>query len=835
MSHSYQPHHHPRYPTNAAPQSVPSQRDRKQHRSHKQPAKLELPYAINDFSTLQMKEGSESRPLWVCPSGHIFLETFSPFYEPAYDFLIAIAEPVCRPELIHEYKITKYSLYAAASVGLQTDDLIDGLKKLSKNVLDPELVEFIAEKTRKCGKLRMILKNGRYFLESSDEEVLTFLINKSSIMYNSLVKSKDFEVNERGWITNLNRMENDNEEKLEIDAILNPKNNDNKNANTNSNNNPIDSTLDSNNTTENMQSFAFEIKEAEIEAVKQSAHDLQYPCVEEYDFRNDAATPKLEISLKAIAKHRPYQEKCLSKMFGNGRARSGLIVLPCGAGKTLVGVTAVATVKKSAIIFANTTVSVHQWFQQILHWSRLVDRSCIVEFSSQSKNKLPPKTKACILVTTYHMLGHSGRRSKEAQVVMDEITSREWGLLVLDEVHVAPANTFRKCTSMIRSKCKLGLTATLLREDDKIGDLFYLIGPKLYEANWLDLQKNGYLALVQCIEVWCEMAEDFYHYYLYNEQNNKRYSQLLSDFNPNKFRCMQYLMRVHEQRGDKVLVFSDNIPLLKHCAKKLCKPFIYGKTGDQERKYWLHNFNHTASTNCLFISSVGDTSLDLPDVNVVIQISSHYGSRRQEAQRLGRILRPKPRQGNEFNAFFYTLVSKDTVDMVYATKRQRFLVDQGYSFHVITDLVNENTPDLHYQTQHECNQLLSSVLTLIKSNDNLAEFNANGDDGGDNEDEDDDLTAVRKTGKDMSALTDGSGLRYNEFAPKTSKLSSARGLLSANNTNHNMQSNTNAHNTNSNAPKRGKKRKKEAATKFFQKRAKERKTLDERRKMYLPH
>ena len=135
---------------------------------------------------------------------------------------------------------------------------------------------------------------------------------------------------------------------------------------------------------------------------------------------------------------------------------------------------------------------------------------------------------------------------------------------------------------------------------------------------------------------------------------------------------MEYLINVHTQRGDKVLIFSDNIELLKHCAITLKKPQIYGETKDVERKYWLHRFNHTNSVNCLFISSVGDTSIDLSDVNVVVQISSHYGSRRQEAQRLGRILRPKPRQGDELNAFFYTIVSKDTVDQIYATKRQRF-------------------------------------------------------------------------------------------------------------------------------------------------------------------
>merc|ERR1719295_1874887 len=350
---------------------------------------------------------------------------------------------------------------------------------------------------------------------------------------------------------------------------------------------------------------------------------------------------------------------------------------------------------------------------------------------------------------------------------------------------------------------QLGLTATLLREDDKIGDLFYLIGPKLYEANWLDLQKNGYLALVQCIEVWCEMTEDFYNEYLVTEHENKRHCQVLSDFNPNKFRAMQYLIRVHEERGDKVLVFSDNIPLLKHSAKLLRKPFIYGKTGDAERKYWLHNFNHTQATNCLFISSVGDTSIDLPDVNVVIQISSHYGSRRQEAQRLGRILRPKPRQGNEFNAFFYTLVSKDTVDMVYATKRQRFLVDQGYSFHVVTDLVNEQTPNLKYSEATERRELLMQVLTLIKSGNKVEEQVAAAtsremaliDEDGD---------VIRSKGT-MSRLSGAAGVEYREFSQ--SAMSSSRGLLSAAR----------------GQKKSGRGKKRKANTKFFQKREKERK------------
>ena len=225
------------------------------------------------------------------------------------------------------------------------------------------------------------------------------------------------------------------------------------------------------------------------------------------------------MTLKPIAKHRPYQEKSLSKMFGNGRARSGIIVLPCGAGKTLVGITACATVNKSCIMFANTAVSVHQWCMQVRHWGKINDKR-IVEFSATHKQELPPINEACILVTTYHMLAHRGKRSKDAQSVIDNINQREWGLVILDEVHVAPARMFRRCMTMVKSKCKLGLTATLLREDDLVEDLFYLIGPKLYEANWLDLQKNGYLAKVQCVEIWCEMSSNFMNKYLEASQSS---------------------------------------------------------------------------------------------------------------------------------------------------------------------------------------------------------------------------------------------------------------------------------------------------------------------------
>lgn len=223
-------------------------------------------------------------------------------------------------------------------------------------------------------------------------------------------------------------------------------------------------------------------------------------------------------------------------------------------------------------------------------------------------------------------------------------------------MHTIPAKMFRRVLTIVQSHCKLGLTATLLREDDKIADLNFLIGPKLYEANWLELQKKGFIARVQCAEVWCPMTPEFYREYLVCKTSKRL---LLYVMNPQKFQATQYLIRYHERRGDKTIVFSDNVFALKHYAIKMNKPYIYGPTTQSERIQILQNFKFNPKVNTIFVSKVADTSFDLPEANVLIQISSHGGSRRQEAQRLGRILRAKKGAiAEEYNAFFYTLVSQ---------------------------------------------------------------------------------------------------------------------------------------------------------------------------------
>lgn len=229
----------------------------------------------------------------------------------------------------------------------------------------------------------------------------------------------------------------------------------------------------------------------------------------------------------------------------------------------------------------------------------------------------------------------------------------------------------------------------------------------------MDLAAKGHIATVQCAEVWCSMTAEFYREYL-REKSRKK--MLLYCMNPTKFQAAQYLIQYHENRGDKIIVFSDNVYALEAYAIKLGKPYIHGGTPQIERMRILQNFQHNPIVNTIFLSKVGDTSIDLPEATCLIQISSHFGSRRQEAQRLGRILRAKRRNDEGFNAFFYSLVSKDTAEMYYSTKRQQFLIDQGYAFRVIMNLVGQQEmPGLVYATKSEQIELLQSVLIASES------------------------------------------------------------------------------------------------------------------------
>ncbi|KGQ82894.1 DNA repair helicase RAD25 [Candida albicans P37005] len=657
-------------------------------------------FGKGDFSYLKLKPDHFSRPIWISPNdGRIILESFSPLAEQAQDFLITIAEPISRPSHIHEYRITAYSLYAAISVGLETDDIISVLNRLSKVPVAESIINFIKAATVSYGKVKLVLKHNRYFVESTQADILQMLL-KDPVIGPLRIQSSENIVTSNGLITSASEPSNiviPGTKKIDS-TKEDPANNGAEDI--------FASVVGNRDDDDDMDTIhSFEIAHDSVEIVKRRCQDIEYPVLEEYDFRHDARNPDLEIDLKPSTQIRPYQEKSLSKMFGNGRARSGIIVLPCGAGKTLVGITAACTIRKSVIVLCTSSVSVMQWRQQFLQWCTIQPENVAV-FTSENKEMFA--SESGLVVSTYSMVANTRNRSHDSQKVMDFLRSREWGFIILDEVHVVPAQMFRRVVTTIAAHAKLGLTATLVREDDKIDDLNFLIGPKLYEANWMDLAQKGHIANVQCAEVWCPMTAEFYQEYL---RENARKRMLLYIMNPTKFQACQFLIHYHEKRGDKIIVFSDNVYALQEYALRLGKPFIYGSTPQQERMKILQNFQHNDQINTIFLSKVGDTSIDLPEATCLIQISSHYGSRRQEAQRLGRILRAKRRNDEGFNAFFYSLVSKDTQEMYYSTKRQAFLVDQGYAFKVITHLSGmEQLPDLAYSSARERRELLQQVL-----------------------------------------------------------------------------------------------------------------------------
>ncbi|CAM9418784.1 unnamed protein product [Chrysoparadoxa australica] len=743
--------------------------------------------SFREFKDMVLKADHSQRPIWVCGDCHIFLEATSPFYQQAYDFLVAIAEPVSRPEFVHEYKLTPYSLFAAVAVAIDTESIVSVLGKLSKNVVPREVNRFIRECTERYGKAKLVLKKNQYHVESPYPEILRELLTNPDIDDARVLegemedeekqegatgvkpaKREGFDVSEAAQEMDANlgykdlarAMEGEEGEDLDPDVVLGTA------------------------PGARLQSVSFRIQNAAMETVKKAAIDMDLPLMEEYDFRNDAVNPTLKMDLKPNTKIRAYQarlEKSLSKMFGNGRARSGIIVLPCGAGKTLTGVTAASTVKKSVLVLCTSGVSVVQWKYQFQLWTDVAAKD-ICCFTSDMKDTLPKG--ACVLITTYSMISFGGKRAADVDLIIQSIKDREWGLMLLDEVHVVPAKMFRKVLGICHAHCKLGLTATLVREDDLISDLNFLIGPKLYEANWMDLTNSGFLANVQCVEAWCPMTAEFMREYLNDAATGgspvtNRQRELLYILNPNKFRTAEFLVQFHQQRGDKIILFADNVFALQKYATVLGIPYIYGATKETERQRILGLFRIDSLVNVIGLSKVGDTSIDIPEANVIIQVSSHFGSRRQEAQRLGRILRPKANMGEGFNAFFYTLasaVSTDTSEMYYSAKRQQYLVDQGYTFKVVADLVehansySDNSRNSKLRSKQAERALLEAVLNADNEKDE-EEGKALDKAMADNIESEGGKGKTKRKSGSMSALSGGAGSRYFEYA---SNLSNAK-------------------------------------------------------------
>jgi len=278
-----------------------------------------------------------------------------------------------------------------------------------------------------------------------------------------------------------------------------------------------------------------------------------------------------------------------------------------------------------------------------------------------------------VLITTYGMFSVTTNRSNETKRMMDAIKEREWGLMILDEVHLVPAKIFRKVTNQILSHIKLGLTATMVREDELIEDLPHLVGPKLFELDIFTLRMHNYISPVQCVELHCPMTETFTR--AYASAKTLEEERMLYSTNPNKTRVVISLIKSHIEKKHRIMVFCDNLFCLEFYTEILQRPKIDGSTHQDERVRILRNFRESDEGDCVLFSQVGDQSIDLPEADVVIQVALMHGGRMQEGQRIGRIQRPQP---GKITAYFYSLVSDGTKEVEFAKKRRNFLQDHGY-------------------------------------------------------------------------------------------------------------------------------------------------------------
>ncbi len=547
-----------------------------------------------------------SNPLILQSDRSILLETHNPLFEDARGSLSRFAELVKSPEHIHTYRITPLSLWNAASAGMKEKDVLCQLERLSKYPVPQNVMADIEEIMSRYGKLRL--------LPTQDKHILKLQVLGEPPLQKELACNK--KLNEF-WV------------KADGDFLVNAKDRGN---------------------------------------IKQALIKIGYPVEDRVGYVEGSS---LQVAIRNYTRSgepfylRRYQEEAISYFYRDGTIDGGhgVLVLPCGAGKTIIGLGILQRVAAYTLIIVTNTVAAHQWIDEILDKTDLT-ADLIGEYTSAKKEIRP------ITVTTYQILTY--RKSGEEDFKHMELFHKEsWGLIIYDEVHMLPAPVFR-ATAEIQSKRRLGLTATLIREDGLEDDVFSLVGPKKYDVPWKELEAKGFIAEAYCHEIRLSLSYDDKLAYAVAEEREK--FRIASE-NKRKLKVAEELLEHHE--NDQVLVIGQYISQLEYLKKHLDIPILTGKTNNRERERLYREFR-SGRIKRLIVSKVANFAVDLPDANVAIQVSGTFGSRQEEAQRLGRILRPKTCPSH-----FYTLVSRDTKEHDFAIKRQMFLAEQGYKYRIV--------------------------------------------------------------------------------------------------------------------------------------------------------
>lgn len=536
----------------------------------------------------------------------LLLEAAHPMHDEARDAIAPFTELVKSPEHVHTYAISHLSLWNAASAGHSSVEVLDKLRQYSRYALPANVVYEVETFMERYGQLRLNRDAGGLVLESDDHELLA-----------EICRHREIAVYVEGEPANGR-------------ALLRPHSR-----------GPI----------------------------KVALTQIGFPAE---DIAGYVAGTPLEIKLRdtmlsgSPMKLRDYQDSAGRVFYAGGSEKggSGVVVLPCGAGKTVVGMTVMARCQCHTLVLTTNVTAARQWIREILDKTTLRPDQ-VSEYTGDSKTIAP------VTVATYQILTYRKRKTEEFPH-FGIFEQNAWGLIIYDEVHLLPAPVFRISADMQATR-RLGLTATLIREDGRQREVFSLIGPKKYEVPWRILESQGWIATAICTEIRVPLRGSERVTYALADLRNKT---VLASTNPEKIAVVKELIRRH--KGDRILIIGQYLSQLDLIQEILQVPMITGSTPNGERERIYQEFRD-GSLDILIVSKVGNFAVDIPDANVLIQISGAFGSRQEEAQRLGRVLRPK---ANLAKAHFYTLITRDTKEQEFGMNRQLFLIEQGYSYEV---------------------------------------------------------------------------------------------------------------------------------------------------------